>query len=61
MGSAGVMAAPPLIGTVAGAAGLRTALAMIVGLLLVLAVTAGRAIGSTRVTAPEPAVPTELT
>ena len=57
MGSAGTMAAPPLIGTVAGAVGLRPALAMIVGLLLVLAVTAGRAVGSTAIGASEPAVP----
>jgi MFS family permease len=60
MGSAGVMAAPPLIGTVAGAAGLRVVLAMIVVLLVVLAVTAGRALGSSAVTIPEPAVPMEL-
>jgi fucose permease len=59
MGSVGAMAAPPLIGTVAGAAGLRAALAMIVVLLVVLAATARRAVGSTRVTAPEPAVPME--
>ena len=60
MGSAGVMAAPPLIGTVAGAAGLRAALGMILILLLILAATAGRALGSSRVAIPEPAVPTEL-
>ena len=60
MASAGVMAAPPLIGTVAGAAGLRAALVMILVLLVVLAATAGRALGSSPLTAPEPAVPTEL-
>jgi hypothetical protein len=60
MGSAGVMAAPPLIGTVAGAAGLRAALAMILVLLLVLSATAGRALGSWRVSIPEPGIPTEL-
>lgn len=60
MGSAGAMAAPPLIGTVAGAAGLRVALGMILVLLVVLAATAGRAIGSSRVTVPEPAIPMEL-
>jgi hypothetical protein len=60
MGSAGVMAAPPLIGSVAGAAGLRMALGMIVVLLVVLAATAGRAVGSTRIAGPEPAVPLEL-
>jgi hypothetical protein len=57
MGSAGGMAAPPLIGSVAGAAGLRTALGMVVVLLVVLAATAGRAVGSSRATVPEPAVP----
>ena len=61
MASVGVMAAPPLIGTVAGAAGLRTALAMTLVLLLVLSVTAGRALGSWRVSIPEPAIPTEPT
>ena len=60
MGSAGVMAGPPLIGTVAGAAGLRAALAMIVVLLVILALTAGRALGSSSLKIPEPAVPTEL-
>jgi Na+/melibiose symporter-like transporter len=60
MGSAGVMAAPPLIGSVAGAAGLRVALGMIVVLLVILATTAGRALGSTRIDSPEPAVPIEL-
>jgi len=54
------MAGPPLIGTVAGAAGLRAALTMIVVLLVVLAATAGRALGSSPLTVPEPAVPTEL-
>ncbi len=60
MASVGVMAAPPLIGTVAGAAGLRAALTMIVVLLVILALTAGRALGSSRVAIPEPAVPTDL-
>jgi MFS family permease len=60
MGSAGVMAAPPLIGIVAGAAGLRAALAMVVVLLLVLSATADRALGSSRIEIPEPAVPTGL-
>ena len=60
MGSAGVMAAPPLIGSVAGAAGLRVALGMVVVLLVILATTAGRAIGSTPAATPEPAVPMEL-
>ena len=58
MGSAGVMAAPPLIGSVAGAAGLRMALGMIVVLLVVLAATAGRAIGSP-LKVDEPAVPAD--
>ena len=61
MASGGVMAAPPLIGTVAGAAGLRAAFVMILVLLLVLAATAGRALGSSRVAIPEPAAPTGLT
>ena len=60
MGSAGAMAAPPLIGSVAGAAGLRTALGMVVVLLVVLAATAGRAVGSSQANVPEPAVPIEL-
>ena len=60
MGSVGAMAGPPLIGTVAGVVGLRAALVMIVGLLVVLAATAGRALGSSPLTVPEPAVPTEL-
>jgi fucose permease len=60
MGTAGSMAAPPLIGTVAGAAGLRVALGMVVVLLVVLAATARRAIGSIAVMIPEPAVATEL-
>ncbi len=60
MGSAGAMAAPPLIGTIAGAAGLRVALAMVVALLLVLAATAGRAIGSVASMIPEPAAASEL-
>jgi hypothetical protein len=59
MGSAGVMAAPPLIGSVAGAAGLRVALGMIVVLLVVLAATAGRAIGSP-LKIDEPAVPADV-
>jgi hypothetical protein len=33
---------------------------MIVALLLVLAATATRALGSSRIAVPEPAVPTEL-
>jgi fucose permease len=60
MASGGAMAAPPLIGTIAGAAGLRAAFVMIMVLLLVLAATAGRALGSSRVAIPEPAAPTGL-
>jgi len=60
MASAGVMVAPPMIGTVAGAAGLRVALAMVLVLLMVLSATAGRVLGSSRITIPEPAIPTEL-
>jgi MFS family permease len=60
MGAVGTTAAPPIIGTVAGIAGLRMALVMIVVLLLVLAATATRALGSSRIAVPEPAVPVEL-
>ena len=60
MGAVGTTAAPPVIGTVAGIVGLRLALVMIVALLLVLAATAGRALGSSRIAIPEPAVPTDL-
>ncbi len=47
------------IGTVAGVAGLRAASGLVVTLLVVLAATAGRAIGAP-VTIPEPAVPTDI-
>lgn len=60
MGYAGGLAGPPLIGSVAGVVGLRSALAIVLVLLLVLAATAGRALGSSPLTIPEPAVPTEL-
>ena len=60
MGAVGTTSAPPIIGTVAGVVGLRAALFMIVALLLILAATAGRALGSSRVMIPEPAVATEL-
>jgi fucose permease len=60
MGAVGTTAAPPIIGTVAGAVGLRAALSMVVVLLLFLAATAGRALGSSRTAVPEPAVPAEL-
>jgi hypothetical protein len=60
MGAVGTTAASPIIGTVAGIVGLRLALVMIVALLLVLAATAGRALGSSRIAIPEPAVPTDL-
>jgi MFS family permease len=59
MGAIGTTAAPPIIGTVAGIVGLRLALAMVVVLLMFLAATAGRALGSPRAMIPEPAVPTE--
>jgi MFS family permease len=59
MGYAGMLAGPPIIGTVAGVVGLRAALALVVVLLVVLAATAGRAVG-VPITIPEPAVPTEL-
>ena len=59
MGYAGLLTGPPIIGTVAGLVGLRAALAMVVALLVVLAATAGRAVG-TPVSISEPAVPIEL-
>jgi MFS family permease len=59
-GAIGTTSAPPIIGTVAGIVGLRAALVAIVALLLILAATAGRGLSSSRVTIPEPAVPTEL-
>jgi hypothetical protein len=59
MGYAGLLTGPPIIGTVAGLVGLRAALAMVLALLLVLAATAGRAVGAP-ITIPEPPVPTEL-
>ena len=60
IGYAGGLAGPPLIGSVAGVMGLRAALAIVLVLLVVLAATAGRALGSSPLTIPEPAVPTEL-
>jgi len=54
-----MLAGPPIIGTVAGVVGLRAALGLVVALLIVLAATAGRAVGAP-ITIPEPAVPTEL-
>jgi len=59
-GAIGTTSAPPIIGTVAGIVGLRAALVAIVALLLILAATAGRGLGSSRVTIPEPAVSTDL-
>jgi hypothetical protein len=59
MGYAGLLTGPPIIGTVAGVVGLRAALGMVVLLLVVLAATAGSAVGAP-VTITEPAVPTEL-
>jgi MFS family permease len=59
MGYAGLLSGPPIIGTVAGLVGLRAALAMVVALLILLATTAGRAVGAPLVIS-EPAVPTEL-
>ena len=59
MGYAGMLAGPPIIGSMAGVAGLRAALVLVVALLVVLAATAGRAVGAP-LTVPEPAVPTEV-
>ena len=59
MGYAGMLAGPPIIGTVAGVVGLRSALALVVVLLVFLALTAGRSVGAP-ITIQEPAVPTEL-
>jgi predicted MFS family arabinose efflux permease len=46
MGYAGGLAGPPLIGTVAGATGLRVALGGVAALLVVIALTGPRALGS---------------
>lgn len=59
MGYAGMLTGPPIIGSLAGVAGLRAALGLVVALLVVLAATAGRAVGAP-LTIPEPAVPTEV-
>jgi MFS family permease len=59
MGYAGMLTGPPIIGSVAGVAGLRAALGLVVALLVVLAATAGRAVGAP-LTIPEPAVPMEV-
>lgn len=59
MGYAGMLAGPPIIGTVAGVVGLRSALALVLALLVLLALTAGRSVGAP-ITIQEPAVPTEL-
>lgn len=59
MGYAGLLAGPPIIGTIAGVVGLRVALAIVVGLLMLLALTARRSVGMS-VAIPEPAVPTGL-
>jgi MFS family permease len=59
MGYAGMLAGPPIIGTVAGVVGLRSALALVLALLVLLALTAGRSVGAP-ITMSEPAVPTEL-
>jgi MFS family permease len=59
MGYAGMLAGPPIIGTVAGVVGLRSALALVLALLVLLALTAGRSVGAP-ITTQEPAVPTEL-
>ncbi|MGZ6268472.1 MAG: MFS transporter [Candidatus Limnocylindrales bacterium] len=59
MGYAGMLSGPPIIGTVAGATGIRAALALVVALLVVLAVMARRVV-SEPITLPEPAVPIDL-
>jgi MFS family permease len=59
MGYAGMLTGPPIIGSLAGVAGLRVALGLVVALLVVLALAAGRAVGAP-ITIPEPAVPTEV-
>ena len=59
MGYAGLLAGPPIIGTIAGVTGIRAALAIVVALLVILAAGAGRAVGSP-LKIPEPAVATEL-
>jgi hypothetical protein len=59
MGYAGSLTGPPIIGTIAGATGIRVALGIVAALLVVLALSASRVVGSP-ITAPEPAVPEEL-
>jgi MFS family permease len=59
MGYAGALCGPPIIGTLAGVTGLRAALGIVVALLVLLAATASRAVG-TPVTISEPAVATEI-
>jgi hypothetical protein len=59
MGYAGSLTGPPIIGTVAGATGIRAAMFVVVLLLVVLALVASRVMGGP-ITAREPAVPVEL-
>jgi MFS family permease len=59
MGYAGLLSGPPIIGTVAGLAGIRLALGLVVGLLVILAIAATRVVGGP-VAIPEPAVPEEI-
>jgi len=59
MGYAGMLSGPPVIGTFAGAVGIRGALGLVVILLAALALSASRIV-TTPITAPEPAVPEEL-
>jgi MFS family permease len=59
MGYAGMLSGPPIIGTIAGLVGIRTALGLVVVLLVVLAIMARKVVGGP-VTIPEPAVPVEL-
>jgi hypothetical protein len=59
MGYAGMLSGPPIIGTFAGVVGIRVALGLVVALLVVLAIGAGRVVTGP-ITASEPAVPEEL-
>jgi hypothetical protein len=58
MGYAGSLSGPPIIGIFAGMLGIRAALGLVVALLVVLAIMAGRAVGTVAIA--EPAVPTDL-
>jgi hypothetical protein len=59
IGYGGLLSGPPIIGTTAGQIGIRAALGLVVGLLVLLSIMAPRILGA-GVSIPEPAVPEEL-